>query len=290
MDIAFVGAGRLAQTLATAFAKAGFSVVAVASRSPEKAGMLALSAPGCKVLESAHEAASIAQLTFITVPDDAIAMVARQIQWRPGQFLVHCSGATEVAVLQSAADQGAEIGGFHPLQLFADPQVALPLMAGSSVAIEAEGALDAELRRLAAGVGYRPIKLPPGVRARYHAATNYAGSFLLSMLREACDLWNSFGVNDADALVALLPLARRTLDTAAAKGLAGALAGPISRGDAAIVALHMSDLARLDSQFLEFYRSVSVRQLRLAKERGHLDLQTLARLEATLAADPPRFG
>lgn len=290
MNIAFVGAGRLAQTLAAAFANAGFSVVAVANRSPERARLLAAAAPGCQVMASAQEAAAIAQLTFITVPDDTIGTVARQIQWRPGQFVVHCSGATEVAVLQPAAEQGAVIGGFHPLQLFADPQIALPLMAGSSVAIEAEGALDAELRRLAAGVGYRPIKLPPGVRARYHAATNYAASFLLSMLREACDLWNSFGVSDADALAALLPLARGTLDTAAAKGLPGALAGPMSRGDAAVVALHMRDLARLGPEFLEFYRSVSVRQLRLAKERGHLDPETLARLEATVSAEPARLG
>lgn len=184
------------------------------------------SAPGCEVFESAQGAASAAQLTFITVPDGAIEPVTRQIQWRAGQFVVHCSGATEVAVLHAAAEQGAEIGGFHPLQLFADPRVALPLMAGSSVAIEAQGALDAELRRLAAGVGYRPITLPPGVRPRCYAATNYAASFLLSMLREACDLWNSFGVDDAHALAALLPLARGTLDTAAVKGLPGALAAP----------------------------------------------------------------
>jgi predicted short-subunit dehydrogenase-like oxidoreductase (DUF2520 family) len=286
MDIAFVGAGRLAQTLAAAFSNSGVRIVAVASRSTAQADKLAASAPGCVVFESAQEAASAAQLTFITVPDSAIEPVTRQIKWRPGQAVVHCSGATEVAVLQAAADQGAHIGGFHPLQLFADPQVALPLMAGSSVAIEAQGALNVELRRLAAGVGYRPITLPPGVRPRYHAATNYAASFLLSMLREACDLWNSFGVDDEQTLAALLPLARGTLDTAAAKGLPGALAGPISRGDAAVVAMHMRDLAQLDGHFLEFYRSVALRQLRLARERNHLDSEVLMQLEMTLASKP----
>lgn len=290
MDIAFVGAGRLAQTLAAAFSQAGFRVVAVASRSPDHAHKLAASAPGCEVFDTVQAAASAAQLTFITVPDGAIESVTRQIQWRAEQSVVHCSGATEVAVLLSAAEQGAHIGGFHPLQLFADPQVALPLMAGSSVAIEAQGTLEAELRRLAAGVGYRPITLPPGVRPRYHAATNYAASFLLSMLREACDLWNSFGVDDAQALAALLPLARGTLDTATVKGLSGALAGPISRGDAAVVAMHMSDLAQLDGDFLEFYRSVALRQLRLARVRNHLDAEALARLEATLSFEPAQRG
>jgi len=227
----------------------------------------------------------MADLVFITVSDDAIGAVARQVQWRPGQCVVHCSGATEVSMLAPAAAQGAHIGGFHPIQIFADPTVALPNMAGSSVAIEADGVLEAELARLAAAVGYRVIRLPPGARARYHAATNYAASFMLSLLREACDLWNSFGVSDQDALEALLPLSRGTLDAAAAKGLAGALAGPISRGDSSVVSLHLRELAALGEPAVDFYRSVAWRQLRFARDKGHLDEATLERLTRALSEE-----
>ncbi|MEF9999582.1 MAG: DUF2520 domain-containing protein [Comamonas sp.] len=284
MKIAFIGAGRLAQALAPAFHQAGFDVVAIAARSQQRAAPLAQSIAGCQLCASAQQAADLADLVFVAVNDAAIEDVARAIRWRTGQMVVHCSGATEVAVLGTAAQQGAWIGGFHPLQLFADPDVALRCMAGSSVAIEAEAALETALQQLAQAVGYRAIKLPAGARGRYHCATNYGASFLLSLLREACDLWNSFGVGDEQALAALLPLARGTLETAAAKGLAGAIAGPISRGDADVVALHMRELTAVNPDNLDLYREVSLRLLRLAREQARLDDATLARLEATILA------
>lgn len=287
MKIAFIGAGRLAQALAAAFCSVDMEVVAVFNRTTSKAEALAEVAGGCKVCDTPQQVADLADLVFITVADDMIGSLARQVQWLEGQCVVHCSGATEVAVLEPAASQGAAIGGFHPLQLFADPAIALANMAGSSVAIEAEGALEAELVRMARLVGYRVIKLPPGVRGRYHAATNYAASFLLSLLREACDIWNSFGVNDQDALDALLPLARGALDAVEVKGLAGAIAGPISRGDVSVVSLHMRELARLGDPAVDFYRSVALRQLRLARDNGHLDAASLERMEQALRNSGP---
>ncbi|MBY4599353.1 DUF2520 domain-containing protein [Ottowia caeni] len=282
MKIAFIGAGRLAQALAAAFSRVNIEVAAVFNRTTSKAETLAASAGGCKVCDTPQQAADMADLVFITVTDDMIGTTASQVRWRHGQCVVHCSGATEVAVLEPAASQGAAIGGFHPLQLFADPAVSFSNMAGSSVAIEAQGALEAELSRIAELVGYRVIRLPPGVRGRYHAATNYAASFLLSLLREACDIWNSFGVNDHDALDALMPLARGALDAVEAKGLAGAIAGPISRGDVSVVSLHLRELAKLGDPAVDFYRSVALRQLRLARDNGNLEAAALERLELAL--------
>lgn len=283
MNIAFIGAGRLAHTLAPAWHQAGFAVAAACARNPAQAASLAQAAGGCFATVHPQQAADRADLVFLTVSDAAIAQVAGQIVWREGQSVVHCSGATEVSALGAAAAQGAQIGGFHPLQLFADPAVALQGMAGCSVAIEADGALAARLQQLAQAVGYRAIRLPAGARGRYHCATNYAASALLSLLREACDLWNSFGASDAQALAALLPLARGTLEAAAAQGLTGALAGPISRGDAQVLALHRRDLTALDPGRLGLFCEVSARQLGLARQRGHLDGETLARLAAVIA-------
>lgn len=283
MKIAFIGAGRLAKTLAAAFHMATIDVSAVFNRSrPAAEDFVKMAGGRPKICDTPQQAADMADLVFIAVSDDAMGSVVSQIQWRSGQYAVHCSGASEISVLDHAASQGAATGGFHPLQIFADPIIALPRVSGSSVAIEAQGPLELELNRLAAAVGYRVIKLPPGVRGRYHAATNYAASFILSLLREACDLWNGFGVSDEDALAALLPLTRGTLDAASANGLAGAMAGPISRGDASVVALHLRELTELGGDSADFYRSVSRRQLRLARDKGHLDKVVLERLDGLL--------
>ncbi|MGS0753337.1 Rossmann-like and DUF2520 domain-containing protein [Roseateles sp. GG27B] len=279
-QLAFIGTGRLGQTLALAFAKAGEAVVAVASRG-ESAGVLAARLPGCQVMTAA-EAVQAAELVFLTVPDDAIAALALALPWRAGQAVVHCSGATEVAALAAAALAGASVGGFHPLQIFSDPARAAGLLAGSAVAIEAEEPLQTRLQELARLLAMKPLQLPAGARAAYHGAASFAGSYLLSMLDEAVQVWAAVGIPADQALQALLPLAQGTLQAAGTRGLAGALAGPISRGDVGVVAAHLQAFDRLGGAHGEFYRQLSLRQLSLARLSGRLDEAVLQRFEELL--------
>lgn len=279
-SIAFIGAGRVATTLATAFSRQSFAVSAIASRHPETASHLAATLPGCRALPLAE--AAQADLVFLTVPDDAIAPLAARLPWRSGQQVVHCSGATEVSVLAPAARRGALIGGFHPLQIFSDPLAAIDLLAGSAVAIEAPPLLEERLLELAKRLGMQPLRLPPGARALYHAGAGFAASFLLSMLREAATIWRHFGIAEDDALRALLPLARGTLAAAARQGISGALAGPISRGDAGVLAGHLQALEGLDQTHGAFYREFARRQLALAAERGQLSAEQLTQMAALL--------
>ena len=287
--VAFIGAGRLGRTLARALAAKGVAVRAVGSRTPQAAQALAAQLPGCAALPP-EDAAAAAELVFLTVPDDAIAPTAAALRWRAGQRVVHCSGATEIDALASAAAQGALVGGFHPLQIFSDPERALGLLPGSTVAVEADGALAAELHALAALLGMQPLALRPGTRAAYHGAASFAASFLLSMLDEAAQVWEAIGLPREQALRSLLPLARGTLDAAEARGLAQALAGPISRGDAGVVAKHLRAFDALGGEHGGFYRELSRRQLDLARASGRLDEAALQRLAAVLQAAQPGAG
>ncbi|HEY4080606.1 MAG TPA: DUF2520 domain-containing protein [Burkholderiaceae bacterium] len=283
--IALIGAGRLGQSLALALAAAGRPPVAVASRSLAHAQALAARLPGCRAMtldEAVSEAVIEAELVLLTVPDDAIEAVAASLPWRVGQAAVHCSGATELSALDAAADRGAAVGGFHPLQIFSDPERAADLIAGSSVVIEAEAPLRQSLLDLAALLAMRPMTLPPGGRAAYHAAANFSASFLLSMLDEAVQIWTRIGLPPEQALQALLPLAQGTLESAANRGLPGALSGALSRGDVGVVQRHLQALDALGPEHGGFYRELSRRQLSLAQASGRLDNETLRRLEAVL--------
>jgi len=277
--LSVIGTGRLGSTLARALDGAGLTVTRVASRG-SSASTLAQSLRACEA--GTVEVAAAADLVFLTVPDDSIGPLAERLPWRAGQAVVHCSGATEVVVLEPAARLGAAIGGFHPLQIFSDPARALGLLAGSSVAIEGPPALEAQLRDIAARLQMRSIVLRPGVRAAYHGGASFAASFLLSMLQEAAEVWASFGVSEVDTLQALLPLAEGTLAAARAKGLAGALSGPVSRGDAGVVRGHVEALERLGPAHAAFYRELTRRQLQLARASGRLDDTQLQALAAAL--------
>ena len=259
----------------------GETIVAVASRNQEAAGALALRIPGCQVMTQ-EQALQAADLVFLTVSDDAIEPMARALPWRSGQAVVHCSGATELTALAAAGSRGAAVGGFHPLQIFSDPENAVQLLAGSAVAIEAELPLREELLRLAALLGMQPLQLPPGTRAAYHAAASFSASFILSLLDEAVQIWAGIGLPQQQALQAMLPLARGTLQAAEKRGLAGALSGPVSRGDVGVVAGHLQALDSLGAEHGAFYRELSRRQLQLARASGRLDEQALQRLEALL--------
>ena len=277
---AFIGAGRVATTLAGALSQHGLSVTHIASRNPQSAERLASHLPGCVAVEPAR--ATEAGVVFLTVPDDDIAPIASRLPWRRGQLVVHCSGATEVSALDPAAQAGALTGGFHPLQIFSDPALAERRLAGSFVAIEGSPPLTARLREVGELLGMRVLHLPPGARARYHGAASFAASFLLSMLEEAAAIWASFGIEENDALEALLPLAYGTLDAARSKGLPAALAGPLSRGDAGVVARHLHDLDRLGPQHGALYREFAQRQLNLIERDGQLDPPHIAALRSLL--------
>ena len=281
LRIGFIGAGRVATTLATAWQAAGECIVGASSRSPASAMALAASCPGARVFQSATELIEQADLIFVTVPDSMIEPVAGALPWRPGQFVVHCSAACEVDLLQHAQALGALVGGFHPLQIFSDPVVARQHLAGSSVAIEASGLLQEHLVRLAKTLDMKPLSLRPGARLSYHLAGNFAASGLLALLAEAENLWAESGLNRDDALSALLPLSLGTLDSARQLGLAKAVSGPISRGDAAMLLRHLT-LAKQRPDGDALYREVLTRLVSLAQSSQRLSPTQIEALRAVL--------
>ena len=280
--IGFIGAGRVAKGLAWGLAQSRYSIVAAASRSIGSAEQLAARIDGCRASADAQDVVDRADMVFITVPDDAIAAVAASATWRQGMAVIHCSGATEIAVLEPAARAGAEIGGFHPLQLFADPEVALAGLPGCTVAIEAGAQLSSQLELLAAALRCQAIRLPPGCRARYHAGAHYAAGFVITLLKEAAELWQTFGVSREETVRALLPLLRGTAAAVECSGLAQGLAGTYSRGDVGTLAKHLDALAGVGPEALRLYCELALRSIPLGLERGGYDEERAEAMRALL--------
>lgn len=279
--IVFIGAGRLATGLSLALHANGIAVLAVASRSGDRSRALASRIAGCSAV-AMQAAVDLGDLVFIAVPDDAIASVTAQVRWRPGQSVVHCSGATEIAVLSPALAAGAAIGGFHPLQTFTDPAAALATLPGCTIALEAEPALFSTLERLAKAIGCRPFALPKGARARYHATGSYGAQFINALLLEASAVWESFGMDREAAVRALLPLLKGTIAAIEHDGLAHGLAGPVSRGDAGTVRRQLQGIAQVGEAHVELFRELTRLTLPLAIERGSLSAAQIGALRALL--------
>ena len=272
--IGFIGAGRLARCLALAFARVGYPVTAVASRSAASTRRLAIQIDHCAACDDPQQVVEAADIVFLAVPDDSIGTTAHTLRFggnvasHHGQALVHCSGASPVEQLAPARDQGAAIGGFHPLYLFSGELADLERIAGCSVTIEADGALKEALTALALALRCHPLSIPPGGRMLYHAAAHYAASFALCSLAECVALWRTLGFAEDDALRALLPMLAGTIETARDKGLPNALAGPVSRGDTGVVEKQLALLEGFGGDHAALYGLLTRRAVNLAQRRA----------------------
>jgi predicted short-subunit dehydrogenase-like oxidoreductase (DUF2520 family) len=283
LRLGFIGAGRVGTGLATGFAHAGVDVVAIASRKTASARKLAKRVRGARAC-APQEVADRADIVFLTVPDDAIEAVAASVKWRAGSACVHCSGAAELDVLKKAVADGALVGGFHPLHMFGEAGESPGALAGCSIALAGPDALVKKLARLARALKAKPLRLPEGGRALYHAAANFSGAFVIALIQETITLWGKLGIVEADALAALLPLLRGTADNAAKLGAAGGLGSAVARGDVGTIRKHLDVLAKEAPDSLELYRILSLRTIPLALAKGTLGPEAAKEITALLLA------
>ncbi|HYL89577.1 MAG TPA: DUF2520 domain-containing protein [Burkholderiales bacterium] len=248
MRLGFVGAGRVGKGLSLALSRAGYTITGVASRSRGDAQ---------KVVDASD-------IVFLTVPDDAIAAACRSLTWKK-QGVVHCSGAAELTVLEAAS---GPVGGFHPLVMFADPEIAARSIAGAAIAVEADEPLLSRLKSMVDALGARLLVIPPGARAAYHGGAHFAAAFVCALLAEGVEIYKRIGIAPEDALTALLGLLRGATDAVAHSGPSKAMAGSIARGDIDTVRRHLAALDALDVRFGEIYRTLALKTVPLALAAG----------------------
>jgi predicted short-subunit dehydrogenase-like oxidoreductase (DUF2520 family) len=276
--VGVIGPGRAGLGLALALRRARVAVTGVHGRhdKPMPAGLRLTVGPVPPWLDSAR-------VVILAVRDDALAplvdALARSGAIGRGHVVLHLSGALTHGVLAPLEDAGAATGSMHPLMTVSrEPAEAARHFRGAAFVLEGDleavGIADAIVRRL----GGVPLTLAPEAKPLYHAGAVFASNYLVTMLAEALRLLEEAGLGRDAALAALVPLARATLDNVAAAGPAGALTGPIARGDAATLRRHLSALPHRDA---ELYRAVGRETLRLAREAG-LDEAAAARLQEIL--------
>jgi predicted short-subunit dehydrogenase-like oxidoreductase (DUF2520 family) len=282
LKIGFIGAGTTGTALAVRLAQHGYPVTAVASRSSTSAEKLAARISGCRVYSRAQEVADIAQLIFITTPDDTISRVAAEIKWHKGQSVVHCSGAHSVDILEPAKLLGAYTGCFHPLQTFASIDQAIDNMPGSTFAIEAEEPLASVLKEMATTLYGDWVSLKAGDKVLYHTAAVFACNYLVTLVKLATDLWQTFKVPPAHATKALMPLLRGTLSNIENVGLPNCLTGPIARGDLGTISRHLESLSKQAPSLLGIYKELGRQTVPIALAKGKIDSKRAEELKALL--------
>jgi len=284
--VGIVGAGAVGLALGVALHRAGWPVRAVASRDPARRERFREHVPSVRAFAEAEALVDDVELIILAVPDDVVPSLAASLRLYAGQALVHTSGLLGAEVLQPAMAAGTQAGAFHPLVAFADLDRALAALHGATIAIEGDEDLAAHLADMAEAIGGVPVRLAAGSKAAYHAAAVLAAGGVVALLDTIREVAAVVGLDEAGALAIYLPLLEQTVANALGLGIAAALTGPATRGDAGTVSAHLAALADGAPGAIPVYRALLERSVRIAIERGALSPEAAERLRGALAGKP----
>jgi predicted short-subunit dehydrogenase-like oxidoreductase (DUF2520 family) len=282
MKIGFIGAGTVGTALAILLSQKGYEFVGASRKHPGAVGKTGGAVSNLHLLESNQAVADAAELVFITTPDDVIGNIAREVKWKPGQSVIHCSGADSTDILEPARKAGAMVGCFHPLQTLASIRQAIENIPGSTFALEAEEPLLTTLKDIATALRGRWIILKASDKAAYHAAAVFASNYLVTLVKMSADLWQTFAVPTDQATKALLPLIRGTLNNIENIGIPQCLTGPVARGDSGTINKHIKTLSARAPALLSTYKELGRQTIPIALGKGKINEKQARELEDIL--------
>ena len=206
---------------------------------------------------------------FVTVPDDALAEMAHGIAARgeapEGCCAFHLSGSLSTEALTPLHARGYAVGSMHPLANLAHPVTGADRLGEVVFALSGEAEAVARGRYLVSLLDARSIQIPVRARPAYHAAAVMASNYLATVLLGAARMLATAGLSTQEALDALLPLAKGTLEDLADLGGLRTLVGPVVRGDKETLALHMRSL---DGPERDLYGALGRELVRVCVEEG----------------------
>ncbi len=269
-----LGAGRVGRGLAGALQAGGVEIVGLHGRRAE--GGVSTGALPPTVLD--------ATVVIIAVRDPQLDGALREIgdavRHRP-TVVLHVSGSATPPALAELRTAGNAVGTFHPLVPIAEPAHARERLRGAWIGIDGDVAAMTAARLLADRLDANTLVIPAGEKARYHAAAVLASNFPAVLAAIAAELMQAAGISTSDARGAVTALLRASVANLHEGEPAAVLTGPVARGDAATVRVHLTAIAD-DEIVLDVYRSLSLAAVRLMSAGSTPARETLGEIEAAI--------
>ena len=250
---------------------------------PLDTGRVLLDLPSVAVVDIA-QVPQLATRVLIAVSDRAIEPVAEALAsagMRSGAAL-HTCGARGPDALRALGIKGVACGMLHPLQTIMTPEQGVHSFAEATFGLSGDGEATlwadeiVEMVRVVTGGEPRSLRIDADRLSYYHASAVMGSNALMAVLDAAMILLAHAGVCRDDALRAIGPLARTSLQNALASGPQAALTGPVVRGDAATVAAHTEALRSVEPTVAKLYEASAMHLLQLARQRGLSDASVRA--------------
>lgn len=280
--ISIIGAGVVGTSIGCLLNKKGYKVVGVAARSMKSAKDSVKFIGDGIPYNSNLEAATGAEVIFITTPDDVIKSVCDELAdgdaVRDGCFVFHTSGALPSSILSSARKKGAYAASIHPLQSLATRKEALSNLPGSYYNIEGDKKAVTVARKIVKDLGGKEMVIPTIGKVLYHSGAVFASNYLITIFSTGMELLRAAGIPGSKALPGLLSLVKGTVKNIENVGIPMALTGPIQRGDISIIEGHIKEIKRSIPELLDLYCQLGRKTVRIALEKGTISAEQGERL------------
>ncbi|TNC27980.1 DUF2520 domain-containing protein [Amycolatopsis alkalitolerans] len=285
LGVGVVSAGRVGSVLGAALARAGHTVAAASGISAASHDRAERLLPGVPMLPP-DEVVAAADLVLLAVPDDVltdlVAGLAATGSWRPGQIVIHTSGAHGVDVLRPAAEAGALVFALHPVMTFTGREEDLQRLAACSVGVTAPAGDEIAWNvgeALTVEMGGDPVRVPEAARPLYHTALAHGANHLTTLVADCLDLLAGAGIANGERMLG--PLLSAALDNTLRHG-DRALTGPVARGDTGTVRKHLRVLAAEAPDVRPCYTALARRTVERASAAGLLGKDAAAEITELL--------
>ncbi len=185
-------------------------------------------------------------VVWITVPDDAIASVARALaptqEWKQ-KVVLHSSGALTSDELAPLREKGASVASVHPMMTFVRGGV--PQMAGVAFAVEGDTAAVRVAKTVVERLGGEAFSIRKQNKVLYHVFGSFASPLVIALMASLEQVARAAGIRKQDIKPIMVPLLWQTLHNYLKSDAASAFSGPLVRGDVATVRKHLAELKKL---------------------------------------------
>ncbi|HET9742974.1 MAG TPA: DUF2520 domain-containing protein [Terriglobales bacterium] len=276
-SISFVGAGKLSTALALNLHDAGFAIDEIVSRpvaaSIAHARTISKTVNAHAVSISKAEFAS--DVTWLCIPDDAIASVAAKMakahDWKD-KTVFHASGALSAEALRPFRLAGACVASVHPFMTFIGNSAAA--LDGVGFALEGDKRATAIARRIVRRLGGLPFPIDPQHKAAYHAFGSFCSPLVVALIVAGQEVGTLAGLNPRHARALSEGIVRTTVENAFAYSTEKAFTGPLRRGDVETVRKHLTAL-QAAPELLAVYRALGTIAVEHLPARQRSTLKTL---------------
>ncbi len=232
-SVAIIGVGRVANQIAKVLYNEGVEISGVYGRKTELAKALAKKVKA-RIIEDVSKPIR-ADLILLTISDDAIEEVGKQLSKSNKGIVAHTSGAVPLSELPGKLRRGV----FYPLQSFSiDKQI---VWANVPFCIEAENDEDLNaLGALAERVSNKVYVLSSEQRKMLHLAAVFANNFANLMFEFSDELLENAEIDRR----ILHPLILETANKILMQKASESQTGPASRGDIDTIRMHREILGK----------------------------------------------